>query len=62
MTNTLKSLYARCSNVQDYRPGIRIPHGEHVEKTIFEEVNQNLLAEGKKPAAAERSCSHNKLR
>ncbi len=27
--------------------------GEHVEKIIFEEVNQNLLAEGKRPAAAE---------
>ena len=27
--------------------------GEHVEKIIFEEINQNLLAEGKKPAAAE---------
>jgi DNA-directed RNA polymerase subunit beta' len=27
--------------------------GEHVEKTIFEEVNQNLLAEDKRPAAAE---------
>jgi len=27
--------------------------GEHVEKIIFEEINQNLLAEGKRPAAAE---------
>ena len=27
--------------------------GEHVEKIIFEEVNQGLLAEGKRPAAAE---------
>jgi len=27
--------------------------GEHVEKIIFEEINQNLLAEGQRPAAAE---------
>ncbi len=27
--------------------------GEHVEKHIFREVNEKLLAEGKKPAAAE---------
>jgi DNA-directed RNA polymerase subunit beta' len=27
--------------------------GEHVEKPVFEEVNQNLLAEDKRPAAAE---------
>ncbi len=27
--------------------------GEHVEKIIFEDINANLLAEGKRPAAAE---------
>jgi DNA-directed RNA polymerase subunit beta' len=27
--------------------------GEHVEKIIFEDINSNLLAEGKRPAAAE---------
>ncbi len=27
--------------------------GEHVEKPIFEEINQNIIAEGKQPAAAE---------
>jgi DNA-directed RNA polymerase subunit beta' len=27
--------------------------GEHVEKTVFEDINQGLLAENKRPAAAE---------